>query len=135
MGVSLLRIVQSLAGNWPDYTIATVLYLWLDGKMRLRHCLNAQSKALAYAKITSVFLYVTVLGKFFLNIVFMPQAKPLLELFNYAFVVNQLKLINSTDFLADRIRISEILRRIENLILPMLSYPGRQVASSCENAS
>ena len=33
--------------------------------------------------------------------------------------------------LAHRIRIS----RIENLILPMLSYPGRQVTPSCEIAS
>ena len=38
-------------------------------------------------------------------------------------------------FLAHRIRISEIYPGIENLILPMLSYPGRQVKSSCEFAS
>ena len=36
--------------------------------------------------------------------------------------------------LAHRIRISEIYPGIENLILPMLSYPGRQVTSSCEIA-
>ena len=37
--------------------------------------------------------------------------------------------------LAHRIRISEILAWDRNLILPMLSYPGRQATSSCEIAS
>ena len=37
--------------------------------------------------------------------------------------------------LAQRIRISEILPWDKNLILPMLSYPGRQVTSSCGIAS
>ena len=31
--------------------------------------------------------------------------------------------------------LSEIYPGMENLILPMLSYPGRQVTSSCEIAS
>ena len=39
------------------------------------------------------------------------------------------------DFLAHLIRISEILPGIENLILPMLSYPGCQVTSSWEIAT
>ena len=34
-------------------------------------------------------------------------------------------------FLAHQIRIFEIYPGIENLILPILSYPGRQVTSSC----
>ena len=37
--------------------------------------------------------------------------------------------------LAHRIRISEFYPGIENLILPMLSYPGRQVTLLCEIAS
>ena len=39
-----------------------------------------------------------------------------------------------TIFLAHRVRMSEILPWV-NLILPMLSYLGRQVTSSCEVAS
>ena len=39
------------------------------------------------------------------------------------------------NILAQQRRLSEILPGIENFILPMLSYLGRQVTSSCEIAS
>ena len=39
------------------------------------------------------------------------------------------------DILAHRIRISEVLPWDKNLILPMLSYPGRPVTTSCKNVS
>ena len=47
---------------------------------------------------------------------------------------------NRTKFLAGPIRISELLpwdrkSYLTHAILPMLSYPGRQVMSSCEIAS
>ena len=38
-------------------------------------------------------------------------------------------------FLAHWIRLSRFYHGIENLILPMLSYPGRQEILSCEIAS
>ena len=48
------------------------------------------------------------------------------------------QIMNSHDskrFLSHLFRTSDIYPGIEYLILPMLSYPGRQVTSSCEIAS
>ena len=49
--------------------------------------------------------------------------------------MKQVSYLQRYNIFARQIRISEILPWDRNLILPMLSYPGRQVTSSCEIAS